>query len=90
MPAFGAPLANLGMSIVKPLIWTEVNGSHDTTGGQFRVVNALIANKRFRDLGPDLNQPAVQVERNMSAWTPQTGGADKRPDLAARSGNKLR
>src|SRR2546423_6393398 len=53
-------------------------------------MNAVIASESFRYLRPDLNQPGIQIQGNVASWTRKTGGANKRPNFAARGGNKLR
>lgn len=89
MSVLGAPLADVGMGFAQALIEAEVGGGDGRTGGEARAVDALIAGKRFRELGADLHQAATEIEGDVAARAGQTGGANEGPDFAAGRGNKF-
>ncbi len=51
----GAPLANLGMRFGKALIGSEMNRDSHTSRWQLGAMNAVVADKGFGYLHPDLN-----------------------------------
>src|SRR5437763_2894122 len=53
-------------------------------------MNAVVADKSFRYLRPDLNQPCAQIQGYVASWTREAGGANERPYFATRSGNEPR
>src|SRR4030095_15482465 len=53
-------------------------------------MNAVMAEKSFRYLRPNLNQTCIQIQGSVASWTWEMGGTNERPDFATRSGNELR
>ena len=90
MPVVGAPLAKGGMGPGKTRVRSKVSGGGHLASGQFRAVNPVIAGKRLRDLRTNLDGSiGVQIHGHVPARARETGGANERPDLAARGRNEL-
>jgi hypothetical protein len=91
LPLFDAPLADRGMGVPEPRVWTEVNRGRDRAFRQPRTMNSFIPRKGFRDFSSNLDRTlAIQIQCHMPSRPRETGRSGKRPHLAARRRHEAR